>query len=414
MKKILSYVFVFLVLSLLAHAGSKALSQANSPQVTATLQSHSPDPVEPGQIVTVKFKIENKGKETTNDAVVRILPKYPFAVYNDRSEKNIGKLKALSTGADAVVVEFKLKVDEKAVEEDTELELEVQMGENAISYVSNEFMIDIETHDAVLDITSITSEPLRIAPGGTGKVNIQVKNLADSLLKDIKFKLDFNQDSLPLAPYQSSSERRISQLESKFQDSLSFQLIAEPDAVPGLYKVPMNITYNDEKGNSYSLKDLLAVVIGETPKVKAYIKKSTVLQANKAGKITLEIANGGTTDVKFVELYLLPSDDYELVSTTRYIYVGEIDSDDTDSEEIDIFVKRSLKELHFPVQLKYLDANNQPFQQAFDLELPLHSASELKKFGVLESNNTWVYVLLILFLSAGYFYYRKYYKAKKK
>src|SRR3989344_3033860 len=86
-----------------------------STQVKATLVSQTPDPVEPGQIVTIKFKIENSGKESTQDTIVALDLKYPLSVYGNETQKNIGKLRASSSGSDAEIVEFKIKVDERAV-----------------------------------------------------------------------------------------------------------------------------------------------------------------------------------------------------------------------------------------------------------------------------------------------------------
>ncbi len=408
MKKILVLLSLVILLSSLAHAGLNALSEAKTPQLSIILQSQSPDPVEPGQIVTIKFKVENSAKETTEDVIIELLPKFPFKLYGDVAKKNIGKLQAVTTGADATIVEYRLKVDDDAAEGETEIELKVLLfGNDGIIYKDDDFMIDIQTHDAILDITSITSNPEQIAPGETAEVSIMVKNLADSLLKDIKFKLDLGGDTLPLAPYQSSSERRISQLKSNFQNSMNFKIIADPDATPGLYKVPLSITYNDEKGNAYSVSDVLAVVIGETPKIKAYIKKSSVMQKNKEGKITLEIANTGTSDLKFLELFLLPSEDYQLITTSNYFYLGDVDSDDTESEEINVFINRGIKTLTLPIKLKYLDANNKPFQQQFDLELPLYSTSKLKQFGLIENGNTSKYLFILILIIAGYFYYLK-------
>lgn len=386
-----------------------------SPDIEVTLVSQDPDPVEPGQVVEVRFKVENVGKESTTDNVVQIFPKHPFSIYNDVIEKNIGKMKAGQTGADAVVVKFKLKVDENAVEGEAEIELMVKVAENVWSpYTDGELMIDIQTHDAVLDIVQINSDPEEIPPGGLAKIDILVKNLADSLLKDIKFKLELEGSSLPFAPYQSSSERRISQLQTDYQKSLSFQIIADPEAAPGLYKVPLNITYNDETGTAYAIDDVMAVVVGEVPKIRTYIKKSSVLQSGEGGKITLEIANAGSSDIKFLELFLLPSEDYQLLSTSDYFYLGDVDSDDTESEEIEVFVNKKVKELNFPVKLKYYDANNKPFQQQFDLVTNVYSTWQLKKFGLLERSKVGIYLLFLVIIVIGIFLYRSYKKDPEK
>ena len=403
---------IFLMIGILLGSSVIAVQYSDAPRLKVTLLSQSPDPAAPGEVVTVKFKIENEGKETSDDAIISIKANYPFSLYEDKAEKNIGKLRTDTTGADAVIVEYKLKVDETAVQQDTEVELEILLGGAGVAFTKDNFLVHIRTQDPVLDITSIGVTPDSVPPGGTAELKITVKNLADSLLKDIKFTLNFKDSSFPLAPYQTSSQRRVPQLQPNNQLPLTFTVIASPDATPGLYKIPVNVTYNDEKGNSYLYSDVVAILVGDTPSVKAYVKKSTIQQAGEQGVVTLEIANAGATDVKFLELALLPTEEYELLSTSNYIYVGDVDSDDTESEEFSLYVKSSVDDLVLPVVLKYADANNKPFQQRFDLRLHLYSSWDLRTFGVIESNYGWIVVLLLI-LGGGYWYYTRYYKKKK-
>ncbi len=402
----MNYRVIFLLL-LLVIPFSQAALVSTSPVISVTLQSQEPDPVEPGQMVSVKFKIENSGGATEEPVVVRLLPHFPFTLYGDTAEKNIGRLRAASTGADAVVVEYKLKVDEQAVEGNTELELQVERGPAITRYDDNNFLLNIQTHDAILDITSITYEPTQIAPGETAKLSISVKNNADSLLKDITFKLNFAGSSLPLAPFQSSSQRRIAQLRSDHQLPLTFQILADPAAAPGLYKIPLNISYNDEQGRSYELNDVLAISVGNTPVIRSYVKKTSVMQRKKPATITIGLANAGTTDIKFMELKVLPSPDFELISESDYFYVGDVDSDDTESEEIKLY-PLSKKTLSIPLELSYHDANNQPYTERATLELPLHSSFTLKRYGLREGSYGWLFFFLLLLAGGGYFYYKKF------
>lgn len=385
----------------------------DSPNIEVTLLSQEPDPVEPGETVMVKFKIENQGSQGAQDTIVKLSLKYPFTIYGDNAEKNLGKLKAVSTGADAAVVEFKLKIDEQAVEGDAPLDLLVQMGDGAVSYTNDEFLIHIQTRKSLLAITSITTDPSPVSPGETAKVNIVVKNTADSLFRSINFKLDLSGSTIPLAPYQSTSERIIPLLSPNYQQTLTFNLIATPDAVSGLYKVPVNITYYDEKGTKYTINDILAIIIGEKPNLNIYLKKSTAMKAKSSGKITVEIANAGNTDLKYAQLLLNPSDDYQLVTTRNYFYLGNINSDDTQSEEIDVFLTpKNAGVVHIPGTLKYVDATNKEYQQPFDLELKTYSSSELRKFGLVQSSSSWIYALLMVIIVGGFFGYR-YWKKKK-
>ena len=409
MKKIISVILVILMF-LLSLGLVQAAGAYSGHNIEVTLVSQDPDPVEPGQVAKLRFKIENDGTETTSDVIVKLDLEKPFSMYGGTAEKNIGKLRAAATGADAEIVEFLIKIDEQAAEKETELELEVRVGDASYAFTNDEFLIDIQTHDAVLEIVSITPEPKQIPPGGKSKITVLVKNLADSLLKDVKFKLDFSGSSIPLAPYQSSSERRIAQLQSNYQKVMVFDVVADPEANAGLYKVPLNITYNDEKGNSYLIEDVMALTVGDKPSIKPYIKKSSVLQSKMAGKVTLELANAGTTGVKFLEMEIMPSTDFQLVSTTNYFYIGDVDSDDTESEEIDIYVNNKAKSLNIPIKLKYSDANNQNYQQQFNLKMNLYSASQLKKFGVIPTSMAGVYFLVVILIVVGILMYRSHKK----
>jgi hypothetical protein len=410
-KKYFILISIFIILTIIF--STFILAVPTRPVIVVSLQSQSPDPVEPGQIVTLKFKIENTGAEAKQESFVKVLPKSPFTIYNDVNTKSIGKLRASATGADAEIVEFKFKVDEDAVEGENEIELEVHIGDSINSFTDDQIMVDIQTHDAVLDITSIKLEPNTIAPGQSAEMKITVKNLADSLLKDIKFDFDFAQSTLPLAPFESSSQRRIAQLETNRQLPLSFKIIADPAATSGLYKIPLNITYNDEKGNNYLIEDVVAILIGEEPDIKVYLKKTDVYQKKSPGAITIEIANTGTNDIKFLEMTLLESEDYELISASNYVYIGDIDSDDTETEEFDIFVNK-VDAVNIPVEIKYSDANNKETVKIYDLQMPTYSTSKLKKFGVIGSSNAGLYVLIIILGIGGYYYYTRYYKKKKK
>ena len=403
MKKIILYIIAIFILAFAV----QSVVTYTSPQLSVTLVSQSPDPVEPGEIVTVKFKIENAGTQSTEDAIVSIKPQFPFSIYGDVTEKNIGKLRAGTTGADAEIVKFKLKVADDAVEANTELELKVKAGDSTRSYTNNEFLIDIQTRDAILEISSIKYEPEQVPPGGQADIKITVKNLADSLLKDITFNLDFSSDDLPLAPYQSTSQRQIAVLNPNHQLPLIFKVIAKPDATPGLYKVPLNMSYNDAQGNSYSVSEILAISIGDVPKLNTYIKKSAVMQNKAAGVVTIEVANSGATNVKFFELEILDSEQFSLVSTTNYFYIGDVDSDDTESEEITLYIKTKENIVNVPISIKYSDANNNQYSETLELPLNLYSTSQLTKFGVLAKSNNSLWVIIIILGLVGFFIYRK-------
>ena len=346
---------------------------------------------------------------TNNDVTAKLVYDYPFSIYGDEDEKKIGVVPSSGSG---IEVEFNLKVDDDAVEEETTVNLELDMGDDT-SIVFEDFTIEIETHDAVLDISSIETSSEILTPGEILNVEYTIRNLADSLLKDIKFKLELGDDDLPFAPYLTSSERRVAQLNTGYQSTFDFDVISSPNAETGLYKIPVNITYSDENGNVYDYEDWLAVQIGISPILNTYIKKTDIIKDGQYGDVTLEIANSGISDVKSLELELIESADYQLLSTSDYFYIGDLDADDTESEEINIYVAEGKTEVNIPIKLTYSDPNNQEYQQNFYLDVTLYSEEELKKFGFVSNGgfNPW-YLLILVVIAGIVFYFIK--KRKKK
>lgn len=383
-------------------------------QLSATLVSQSPSPVEPGEIVTVKIQVENDGAATNQDVIVRLAPEHPLTLYRGSLEKNLGKLPAAVTGGDAREATFYLRVAEDAVEQNVPLNVYLDVGEGSLAYINDEFTIDVETRDAVLSITKVKFTPEQVPPGETATMEVTVKNFGDSLLRDLRFKLDLDDVALPLAPYQSSSEQRLSLLEGNYQDTIAFTLIADPAATTGLYKVPLQISYTDERGNPQSVTELLAVKVGETPKLRVYVRKSTVQKAGEQGIVTIGLANAGTTDIKFLEMTVQPSESYDLVSPSNYFYIGDVDSDDTESEDIHLFIDSDAEELSLPLEISYYDANNRQFTQQVTIPLALFSGGELKRYGLVESSNGWIFFVILLLAGGGFWWWRRRKKAKAK
>ena len=96
------------------------------------------------------------------------------------------------------------------------------------------------------------------------------------------------------------------------------------------------------------------------------------------------------------------------MTPSDYFYIGNIDADDTESEELEIYIIPDVKLLHLPVKLKYFDANGKQFQQQFDLTMNLYSAAQLQKFGKEPANYMWLYVLVIIGVVGGFLLYKKY------
>ena len=260
--------------------------------IAVTLLNQDPDPVGQGNVVEVRFKIENEESETLNDVEIEILPKFPFSLYTGDAITKIGKLRASQTGADAVIVDYKLKVDSTAVEGDNEIELLVRYGSSVYSYTNDEFMIDVSEYNI--------------------------------------------------------------------------------------------------------------------PELKVYLRDTDILQPNSKGSITVEIANVDEADIKFLQLSLLPHEDYTLLSSSNYVYLGDVDSDDTESEDFEIFVQDVKDgEVTIPILLQYEDEEEAEYEQEFELSFSVYDSGELSKYGLKKKSYTLMVIVIIILLILGYFYWKK-------
>ncbi|MFC1801201.1 COG1361 S-layer family protein [Nanoarchaeota archaeon] len=384
----------------------------SSHQLDAVLLNQEPDPVRPGEIVEVRFKIENSGAETTDDVFIEIVPSFPFTIYSGDSLINVGKMGAGQTGADAVIVKFKLKVDEDAIEGDNDIGIRVGVGgESWKTYTNGEFQIKVETPDAILGVDEVYTKPATIVPGQDAKLYIKLTNAADSLLRNIKVQLDL--DDLTVVPLDSSDEKSVYQIGAGEEEWVVFNLVAEPDTESKIYKLPIILTYYDVAGNMYTKESTIGLKIGDDPELLLYVSEADIYSEGQTGTVTITMANHGLANIKLLKMTLMPSDNYEIISAGE-VYIGDVDSDDIESQEFDIYIKEGGDLIDLPVKLEFRDANNKKIEQTYDVSLKLFSSREAKRYGLTTSSSLVWIILIVILGGVGYFFYRRYKRKKKK
>ena len=406
--KLVRGILILLVIVLCSISFVMAASVSN-PNFQVTLNEQSPDPVEPGEVVTLDLKVDNDGTETTSDVIVTIDSEYPFSLYESEDQLNIGHL---GSGDSVSSIEFRLLVDDSAAQGDAEVDIYVKEEDSEVSEKYT-FTIDIETRDAVLNIKNVELDPETVAPGEQFDLLITLTNEADSLLQSIYATLNTS-DGQPVAAYLSSSEKIISSLSSGDSISLQYKLIADPSIEYGLYRMPFTLEYEDRSGNSYSNTEYLSLFIGDTANIDLQVRSSTIFEDDNSGKVVFELANLGQGELKAVQLEVMESEDYQLLSSQSRYYIGNVDSDDTETEEILIEVDESLSEVEILVKLSYSDALNNELVEEYNLLLPVYSEEDAIELGITEAKSqTWLIVLIILVILGGIWYYRKKQKKKK-
>ncbi|MBD3249863.1 hypothetical protein GF336_07490 [Candidatus Woesearchaeota archaeon] len=375
-----------------------------------SLISQEPDPADPGEVIDLRFRVENEGWETTDDIIVEFVEKYPFTVYDGENVKEVGNLQGLQTSNEGVILLYKVKVDEDAVQGTQYVDIRYKEGGKGHWIKIEDFPVRVRTRDLVLSVDSIRSEPELVSPGQDFELNLNIKNNADSLIRDITVALDVSDDDMPFAPSTSISEKQVYQINSNSEKILSFDMVALPDAEGGIYKVPIDISYTDETGTSYSKSDIISLKIASSPDLLVNIDNSEITNDKKSGEIAIRIVNKGLTNIKLLTAKIQGDDKFEVLSQEE-AYVGNVDSDDYETAEFEIRVKSYDPLINLPLELSYMDSTNKEHEQKVDLELKTHSSS--LAVSIISEIIKGVLIIAVI-VGGGLFLYRWYKKRKKK
>jgi len=407
MKKIIILGFCILVLFAFYVSGATQSTQRPSDlaDIAISLINQEPDPAEPGRYVDVRFKFDNNGTAEARNIEVEILLEYPFSLDPGiEAFRSIGTIQSRQRGDVGIIVKYRLRIAKDAVEGENELKIRYRI-DNGVWIEPEEFIVDIQTHDAILNVESISLDKGTLEPGSSSIIKIKLSNEADSVLKDIKVRIELG--SVPIVPLGSTNEKSIYQIGAKEDYELSFKLLANPDAESGVYQVSLKIDYSDDLGKGYFKNSTIGIVIGAEPDLSITLDGSEIYQRGKSGDVIIKIVNKGVTDIKFVNMKLMESEDYRILSTDE-VYLGNIDSDDFETADFNLFVEKGDKiPIKLPLILEYKDANNNNYKDRINLELDLYSASEAKKFGLEDENGFVGILIVIIIIIVGVYYYRK-------
>jgi hypothetical protein len=187
-------------------------------------------------------------------------------------------------------------------------------------------------------------------------------------------------------------------LEKTYDDELFFRVCSDINCAGWIKEIPIEISVNP----------------GGEPKVELGIQDSDIFYGGKKGSVTLNVVNRGTLDIKFLVVELQPSESYEMLSPNR-IYVGELESDDYDTVDFDIYVsnnvgKTKTETLPLTVLLDYSDINDKEYMEKISTSIKVYSVADMKKMQLISSSNTGLYIAIVVILIIVYFGYRKFKK----
>jgi hypothetical protein len=431
-KKIFACAVLSFMLLLCATVFADVNTYVSGASIRVSMISQDPDPVEPGEYLELRWLVTNFGSTPLENVEFKLIPDYPFQLLGDDDGiRYLGTIQGHQKGEEGVVLYFRVRIDEDTSEGVNKLQLRYNHDGVQDWSKLDEFEIRVQSVDAAVVIDKVVLDPERITPGSKGKLSIDIKNLADSLMKDINVKLDLTletiprsttgsesavlYEALPFAPTGSSSEKRISTIKAGKTATVSYDLMVYPDATSRVYKLPIILTYKDELDNEFEKEDIVGIVVGSSPDIYVVIDSSDLVAGKKTGKVSFKFVNKGVTDVKFLDVTLKDTEEYEIISASKE-YIGNIDSDDFESVDFELYLNNNVDPenagtIDFPLHIEFKDANNIDYEEDITLKYKIYTAEEK---GQAKSRSATIIVVVIVVMIIVWIAYRKWEKRRKK
>lgn len=251
---------------------------------------------------------------------------------------------------------------------------------------------------SALTISDVSTNPLTVAPGESLILIIELENNLENDAKNVNIELDLT--NIPIAPFESSSEQSLDEIQENDEEKLQFKLIADPKASSGIYKIPVKISYL-LKDQRQEKTGVVSIIVNSEPKIT--ITGDGYLIQGTEQEISIKIINDELSDVKFLSVQIGNSNKYQ-INSPLYEYIGNLDSDDEDSIEYKIHTISTDKTVSIPVTIKYKDSTNKDYTKTETLTFPIYTKKEAQNKGLIDKPNYILYGIIILIILIFIFY----------
>jgi len=353
---------------------------------------YSPYPVEPGKYFDFYIAVRNQDKNTVN-AVCSFVESFPFSLDSNEQANRILDSFAPDT---ELLLKYKIRVAETAVEGSNPVKFKCyESSAPSVVYIID-LPVYVQPQDAVILVSSVVSSPETFSPGSAGTLKVVLKSEAKIELKDVRVKLDVSSSTLPFAPASGTSTKKIASLPAGETAELVFGLLSSPDAAPGLYKTTLEMSYYDRLGKQYSRNETVGLVVAAVPEVTVSVESDAIKSSNTRGTVVFKVVNSGLGEVKLLSAQLVSSPGQYRVLSPSYQYVGNINSDNYETVEYEVFVEENATSpLVFPLKLSFKDSSNKEYVTEYRPQLEIFSQAELVSLKYRSEGGTGIFEIVI-------------------
>ena len=375
MKKKLIIATLFSVLMASA-VSSQELEQDLGPSgisdgsnVDIALINQDPATAQPGEYVDLKFKISNTGTDPAEDTGVELVESYPFSLDPDVSaERVLGDLRGAAIGDDSYVVEYRVRVDENAVETENELNIRYSTGREDFT-VTETFDISVDDVGTDFELSaekvSASSIPVNLDNIGdkpAESVHVVLPDQAEIVKEGLKTKV--------VGPLNSGENKVVDFAVSNISTGNSYRF---------------EIHYTD--GNGVRRELVRNIEIGTFPVDPVQVTVQTATSSDT----TFAVSNTGSEQISSVTTQI--QGEFNL-SGSRTQVLGNLNSGDYTLATFDL---TSAETESLDVEVSYTDSSGIRRTGTQEIELPEPSADGTDTTGSVDEetgNSSMTYILI--------------------
>lgn len=285
-----------------------------SPYLKLLLEEVTPEPVEPGQDVTVKIRIINEGGEAGDDISVKLNTNYPFYLKTTSDDQE--KTKNLCVGC-SMDNTYYLTVDANAKSGLYPLTFEIYESNVRIKPSETIDIKIVGKPDLVLETKNIATN---VSSGDKFDLQINVKNIGTGIARNIKI-IPESENILMLG----SNINIIREITPENTETITSEFTIKNSLSPDTYKFPMKLQYLDEQGNEYETSFDIGINVLEKADLSFQSIKITPTNPTLTDQVHMEgiIENTGTGAAEKVTIELITQE-----GKTYKAFIGQLKADD--------------------------------------------------------------------------------------
>lgn len=362
--------------------------------VDLVLNTQTPYPVEPGEILNLEVALQNEG--SSSDALtLMIVPTDPFTLLpGEEATKAFSSVPSFGS----VTHSYQMKVSDDAISATYDMEFRYYPTGQSGSFVQKTIQILVQGTPKII-IEEITTVPEVIEPGHEVEFIIKIKNVGSGEATQIELDLEAEADSETeeslIVPVLSGGSFYIDSLMPDEEKIAVFKLDVDNDAEYKSYPASLEINYQDEGGNDVTATRTVGIPVRGSPIIKILSAKVD------GGDFKVDIENIGTGDAKALKI--------------EFIQDGEV-KDSSVASELKPTRHKTLRFSGFrygeaTIKISYLDVSNEVFEE--DNTVTVKQATTTQE-GSSNDFSIASAVLFILVLAEGYYIWRLRKKLKRK